>query len=273
MASMACVKWCQTSPSWPAGKWELLCCWSQEDCGTLCFHGQHTLLSSAAQKSYCELGRKGLKTRSHEGQVSPALFLHLLGASTDRPELPCPAPMKAHLVSTAHPESHSLTSSLRSCPALPSARQNTMLGCTKCSAGLSPEQSRLLPHQPRAWPADLCCLHPPAQTGLRLAIIYLGLCFNPIWLSQSFQGFSSFPVGRGRRGTAPRSPEEWGMCEQKLFALLPLKMAQVRTVAQVRTLLYAMESFQAESFTRNGLQQHSAILQTWKNSSSSVLLL
>lgn len=26
-----------------------------------------TLLSSAAQKSYCELGRKGLKTRSHEG--------------------------------------------------------------------------------------------------------------------------------------------------------------------------------------------------------------
>lgn len=42
MASMACVKWCQTSPSWPAGKWELPCCWNQQDCSTLCFHGQRS---------------------------------------------------------------------------------------------------------------------------------------------------------------------------------------------------------------------------------------
>lgn len=45
------------------------------------------------------------------------------------------------------------------------------------------------------------------------------------------------------------------------------------TLAQVRTLLRAMESFQAESFTRNALHEHSRILQTWESSSSSVLLL
>lgn len=135
---------------------------------------------------------------------------------------PAPAPMKALSVSIAHPERHSL---LPSGAALQCHRQNTMLGCMKCSAGLPPDQSRLLPCQPRAWPEDLCCLHPPAQTGLRLAIIYLGLCFNPIWLSRSFQRFFWFLVGRGRRGMATRSPEEWGVCEQKLFALLPLKMS------------------------------------------------
>lgn len=40
-----------------------------------------------------------------------------------------------------------------------------------------------------------------------------------------FSSFFGFLVGGGGRGRAAHSPEEWGVCEQKLFALLHLKLS------------------------------------------------
>lgn len=121
-------------------------------------------------------------------------------ASTDRLKLPCPGTHESPFSQHCPPRKG--TSSCRSCPALPSARLNTTLGCTKRSAGLPPEQRRLLPCQP----GDLCCLHPPAQTGLKLAIIWVcALIPSDCHYLLSFFGFL---VGQGRRGKSAHSPEE-----------------------------------------------------------------
>lgn len=110
MASMACVKWCQTSPSWPAGKWELLCCWSQGQ--------QYPVLSGATQppcwallhrRATVSLGGKGWRPGAMKEDKSLSLFSCICWkqVQTDL-SCPAPAPMKAHLVSVAHSERHSL---------------------------------------------------------------------------------------------------------------------------------------------------------------------
>lgn len=133
-------------------------------------------------------------------------------ASTDRPKLLCPSTHESTFSQHCPPQKG--TSSRRSCPVLPSVWLNMTLGCLRRSTGLPPDQSRLLLCQPGAWTEDLCCLHPPAQTGLKLTIIWVCALipsdchslFNVLWVCLVF-----FLEGGGRRGTAAHCPAE---CEQ-----------------------------------------------------------
>lgn len=107
VASMACVSWCQNSPSWPRGNYESgnsSAAGVNRAAAPAAFMDNSTsmLNITAEEKLLVNLGGKGLEPQRTSVSSSFAEFVG--GQVQTDPSCPAPASPKARLASTAHLE-------------------------------------------------------------------------------------------------------------------------------------------------------------------------
>ena len=148
---------------------------------------------------------------------------------------------------------------------------NLTPGCTKHSTGQPLDQSRLLPCPPGAWAEDLCCPHPPAQTG-QMAVIWVCALIP----SDCHNLFKLFWISWGWRPKKNSCTLSWRMrrvwAETICFVALEAESSSTAGSGRGKNtaLLHAVETWRSKSFTTNTLHRHTGILKSWESSSSPV---